>query len=129
MPAPQHDAPRGGFNFNMPWRITTGSNQVELEYDASGARLIKRKRTGGNVSQVTLDIGELYRQVAQFSPGSSPKWGRALAAKGAGRALWSGPGALEAAEASGLPTLGRTLEGKALAAAGRLVGSVKNPAL
>jgi RHS repeat-associated protein len=60
--------------FNMPWRITTGSgsaNQVEFEYDAFGSRVIKRKLSGGSPSQITLDIAELYEQDDQYAAGVS----------------------------------------------------------
>jgi RHS repeat-associated protein len=63
-------------DFDMPWRITTGRDAsalpTELEYTADGARVIKRKLDqGGFVSQVTLDIGELYQQISEYSPAGS----------------------------------------------------------
>ncbi len=59
----------------QPWRITTGQGTsafpVELEYTADGARLIKRRyNEGGQLTESTLDIAELYREIVEYSPGS-----------------------------------------------------------
>lgn len=62
-------------DFNMPYRITSGDNgsagEVDFEYAAGGSRLVKRKLAGGNPSETTFDIGDLYEQVVHDSVGQA----------------------------------------------------------
>ncbi|HEY2410267.1 MAG TPA: RHS repeat-associated core domain-containing protein [Polyangiaceae bacterium] len=83
---------------DMPWHLETGAGTsgftTELEYDGSGARILKRKLNGlvhnelcvsdpdACVAELTVDIGEIYEQVKAFGAGCDPK--DAVAGTGSG---------------------------------------------
>jgi len=60
---------------DMPFRLTTGPSgsaiRTELEYDGSGARIVKRRFAGSNstfpVAELTVSIGEMYERVTEQS--------------------------------------------------------------
>jgi RHS repeat-associated protein len=63
-------------DFNMPWQIVTGTSEfatvTELEYDALGTRLIKRKVNGAVPAEVTLSIGDLYDRTTEYDNTGKP---------------------------------------------------------
>ena len=54
-------------DFGMPWKISAGSTDTLLEYDATESRVAKRTPTA-----TTIYAGDLYECVSHMPPGSQP---------------------------------------------------------